>query len=74
MGMERSGNEPKWKWEWPLFSWKKIPTDVCIVALFHRNWHNISKDDCGNILSDFQSIATGVYIIILNLFFLFFND
>ena len=25
-------------------------------------------------LSDFQSIATGVYIIILNLFFLFFND
>jgi len=56
MGTERSANERRWEWEWPVFQWEKIsricqPPDryLFTVALFRHNWYNILKDDCRNI-------------------------
>jgi len=47
--MGRSGNEHRWQW---------LPV-VLPCRNFLRNWHNILKDDCRNILSDFKTIDSG---------------
>jgi len=39
---------------------EKIPTNYFTTVDFHHNWCNILKNNCTNILYDFQSIVHGV--------------
>jgi len=39
---------------------EKIPTNYFTTVDIYHNWCNILKNNCTNILSDFQSIVHGV--------------